>query len=451
MRKTKKRLTLFILVSVVVMTVSFLGGTLAYHFGLNNRLPPAHWVMSYIGLIPHPPPPPQQPVLLGPYVQYTTGRTATIVWETNKNTLVNFVEFGESDNYQYIQYEPSTGTIWKDVWPGLREAAYHHEVEIILPGSFVEGHYRIVSDNIKSGDCQFRLDVDYPRTFSFCVLGDHENDNPSITKAICRQIASEDIDFYLRPGDFVDYGEREEQWQEMLDWQMPLMQKITMFPAIGNHEYNGVDTGVSYYQRFFALPELATDARHNEKWYSFDYQDCHFVILDSNKELECIYGPSRWCDLVPDFGVTSEQYNWLENDLASTNKSFKFVFFHEPIYTSGVGEGLEDWLQLRAAWEPLFHKHNVDMVFNAHNHIYERTEPVWNCQRDENGTVYIVTGGGGGNLCEIGQWDPWTAYAEETYHYCKVTVTPAGEFTFEAKYVDGTVFDKYIIDKKSAK
>ena len=158
----------------------------------------------------------------------------------------------------------------------------------------------------------------------------------------------------------VKNGWDNQQWITWLNLMKPLMQNTTLFTVMGNHEGNS-----NRYYELFSLPG-------NEKWYSFDYGSCHFIILDN-------YEP---------YDKHSEQYNWLKNDLSSTSKPFKIVCMHEPLYCKG---GHKPRVDIRKVWEPLFIEYNVNLVFQSHNHYYQRSNPI-------NGITYIVTGGGGAPL-----------------------------------------------------
>jgi len=125
---------------------------------------------------------------------------------------------------------------------------------------------------------------------------------------------------------------------------------------------------------------------------------------------------------------------WLLKDLRLNNKPFTVVFFHHPPYSSG-NHGSTRYLRL--IWGIAFEFFNVDIVFNGHDHCYERGKV---------GSVnYIVTGGGGAPPYDVGKsW--WTIYSEKTYHYCLVTANQE-ELYFEAKKPDGTIIDSFSIQK----
>jgi hypothetical protein len=58
---------------------------------------------------------------------------------------------------------------------------------------------------------------------------------------------------------------------------------------------------------------------------------------------------------------------------------------------------------------------------------------------------YIVTGGGGAPLYNIGQkW--WTIHSEKTYHFCLITCD-MNNLTFKAVKPDGAIFDSFEINK----
>ena len=83
---------------------------------------------------------------------------------------------------------------------------------------------------------------------------------------------------------------------------------------------------------------------------------------------------------------TPEQIQWVETELKASSSDWKIVYFHHPLYSSGDRHGSD--LRLREALEPLFLKYNVSVVFNGHDHFYERVKP-------QKGIAYFVVGSGG--------------------------------------------------------
>ena len=117
-------------------------------------------------------------------------------------------------------------------------------------------------------------------------------------------------------------------------------------------------------------------------------------------------------------------------DLFVSDRPFTCVYFHNPVYSSGAHGST---LYLRLIWKPIFDYFDVDIVFNGHDHNYERGV-IGN-------TNYIVTGGGGAPLRDVGSsW--WTIHSEKSFHYCYIS-SNSSELTFRAYRDDGTVIDSF--------
>lgn len=92
--------------------------------------------------------------------------------------------------------------------------------------------------------------------------------------------------------------------------------------------------------------------------FSFDHGDAHWVVLDSNRYMD-------WTDPV--------LRDWLEKDLMSTTKTWKFVTFHHSCFHSSRKH--QDGVRMRLVAD-IFQKCGVDIVFTGHVHTYERTFPL---------------------------------------------------------------------------
>jgi hypothetical protein len=114
----------------------------------------------------------------------------------------------------------------------------------------------------------------------------------------------------------------------------------------------------------------------HESNYSFDYGNAHFVFLDANPHLfnGVLDGPA--VDAAPQ--QTFPPYpsvlrDWLIHDLDSSAQPWKFVVFHQPAFSSGNATVRNN--QMRAVAKFL-EDHGVNMVFNGHEHNYQRTLPL---------------------------------------------------------------------------
>ena len=96
----------------------------------------------------------------------------------------------------------------------------------------------------------------------------------------------------------------------------------------------------------------------------------------------------------------------------------------------------------------LYEKHNVDLVFNGHIHVYERTWPIRAGKVDtKKGVLYITSGGGGGALESFSPVPTWfKAQNRSVYHFCYVSIH-GGRLGLKAFDEKGNLFDSFELNK----
>ena len=334
-------------------------------------------------------------LLCGPYTQRSQDNSVVVSWITGKPTRRNEVHWGASLACGNITVEHSIF------------AQTVHSVKIRGLTTGLQYYYTVVSDELESSLYSFWTAFPKNETIRFAVYGDSQGewDNWQTVLLVAQAIEKEKPAFVLKTGDLVDDGKNLTHWIDYFT-ASPFLHNSTLYPVLGNHENYS-----RFYFSFFSLP-------FNERWYSFENGPVHFIGLDSNRQ-------ERY-RLV--------QYIWLCHDLQTHHEPFTIVFFHHPIYSSSE-HGNTTFLQ--KIWAPVFERYHVDIVFNGHDHDYERSIV--------NNVTYIVTGGGGSPLYNNG-YSPWTVYSEKTYHYCLLSVN-SSTVTFEAKKPDGSVFDLFILTR----
>lgn len=198
-------------------------------------------------------------------------------------------------------------------------------------------------------------------------------------------------DFFIHTGDIVHDGRRAGQWRGQLTVTAPYSARVPFMYAIGNHDDGPGEGERALYNQVLQLPR-ALGGSGTEDYYSFTYGNVIFVALSTVTF-------NRGAAL-------AAQAAWLDRVLTRTPKRWRVVFLHHPIYTEDLLlNHPPDEVAQNAALVPVLNKHHVDLVFQGHNHFYERWAPS-RCRDGaspvpcpapsyDTGTVYITTGGGG--------------------------------------------------------
>ena len=228
-------------------------------------------------------------------------------------------------------------------------------------------------------------------------------------------------------------------------------------PLVPNHTQQSyfVGTTVPRYTNtdFYnlACSKTSDEVYPRYMYYSVDHKNTHLVVMRINDEIQNLEACNSCTDRsdYQDY-YAIHQLDWLRADLAAAsanpNVDNIIVFLHAPLFTTSDGNNANVSWQLLASE---FTTYGVDMVFSGHNHVYERTVPISvtpiqpNGIRDDiNGTVYVVTGGGGSPLYgfSANQWYMETSSSD--YHYVKVDVVDS-TINVTAIKPDGSVIDSF--------
>ncbi len=167
-----------------------------------------------------------------------------------------------------------------------------------------------------------------------------------------------DFSFIMHGGDIVQTSRYLHQWQMMLNGNEDYLAQYPFMPATGNHEATNDTSGKyeTYKHLTFDYPE-PNSKRSYGVYYSFDYGDVHFVVLNT------CYG-----DGVRTPNVDTEQKAWLEEDLANSAKKWKIVMMHVPMVSyKNI---------TMAPLNRIFNENGVDLVLQADEHVYLRSYPM---------------------------------------------------------------------------
>src|SRR5579863_7516110 len=120
-------------------------------------------------------------------------------------------------------------------------------------------------------------------------------------------------------------------------------------------------------------PSVQIDHQSN---FSFDYGNAHVIFLDANPHLFNDNLPSTNAYNAPPPTFTAYPTalgQWVIQDLDSSTQPWKIVVYHQPAFSSGDATIVNN--QMRAVAK-LLEDHGVSLVFNGHDHNYQRTLPM---------------------------------------------------------------------------
>jgi uncharacterized protein (TIGR03437 family) len=268
-----------------------------------------------------------------------------------------------------------------------------------------------------------------PGPFRFLVFGDSGEGTPEQGLIAARMLAENDVRFVVHTGD-IAYGDGtfSEFLTRHFNVYAPLMARAPFFPTPGNHEYYTRDAAP--YLALHAPPSDGVPPSGIGRYYSFDWGDAHFVSIDSN-----LLENER----------AGEMLSWLERDLARTRRYWRIAVFHHPPYASGYHAADSLVATARQKLVPILEKHGVQLALSGHEHAYERTLALrgGSPAATDDGTVYIITGGGGAWLHDTGE-SPLQAFAARAHHYLRVEVGE-GQLRVDAVGLNGEVIDSVTI------
>ncbi|MBQ5823883.1 MAG: metallophosphoesterase [Clostridia bacterium] len=189
-----------------------------------------------------------------------------------------------------------------------------------------------------------------------------------------------DAAFLMHTGDHVDHGDNFKQWKWVFNSASDRLMSSVLMPTAGNHENHGefaIDDN-------FILSNVPEQDTTTGTYYSFDYNNAHFIVLNSNED--------------EDNGISQEQIEWMKADAAASDAEWKFVMLHKAPYSNGSHYDDDDVVELRKVLSTLMPELGIDMVLQGHDHVYLRTDAmnnnevveVYEMSVDNNGKTYTA-------------------------------------------------------------
>jgi hypothetical protein len=328
----------------------------------------------------------------GPMVQQAGPHSVRIVWYLSRPDEGGFRMKDAVASVTTLQHGRRWSARIEGLEPG-REYAY----EILDGDQVIASH-------------TFRSERPAQEPFSFVVFGDSGKG----TKAqfqVAAQMAALAPDFMVHTGDIVyPDGSRGRYRKRFFDPYRDLLPGRAFWPCLGNHDVSL--PGAEAYHEIFELPENGPPDQPAEQNYWFDYSQARFVVLNSN---------------LPEAELAASVAPWLAQALKDA-PPWRFAVFHHPPYTAGSHKPS---VAIQRAIVPVLEAAGIDMVFNGHDHMYQRTEPLLAGRpaaaaaaagdaaglpapgtngSSGRGIVYIVSGAGGARLYDLAPADQRPGY-----------------------------------------
>ena len=107
--------------------------------------------------------------------------------------------------------------------------------------------------------------------------------------------------------------------------------------------------------------------------------------MNGNRYYTYVRGNARFLALDTTL-MDQKQVAWIDTVLRDAREDWKICYFHHPLYSNAARHGSSE--DIRVLIEPLFLKHGVNVVFQGHDHVYERLHP-------QKGIYYFLSGSAG--------------------------------------------------------
>ncbi|MFO7836940.1 MAG: metallophosphoesterase family protein [Candidatus Thorarchaeota archaeon] len=345
----------------------------------------------------------------GPTVHMVNKTAAMIYWKTDTQTTAT-VNYGNASDNLDSSVENST-------------LAKEHRVWIDGLTADTTVYYEAVSDGTSSEVYHFKTEPEDGEPFKLIIMGDNrpsgslDPEQPETFKDMMDMVRNEEPHLVIMSGDYVyklsdtNPSSNAIAWGKFLNVTDKVGHYTPIYGAIGNHD---TTSGDHYADGFL---DVFQQYGGDSTYFSFDYAGVHFTFIDTE---------------IPGFEgrITGDQYDWLVDDLESTNKMAKYVIGHQPMYPlSHLGSSMDVNITERNRLQDLFEEQNVTLYACGHDHLFDRLTV--------NGVVHIISGGAGAPVYST----PWGGAYN---HYLRVNISYS-ETAFEAIRMNGAVAENYTL------
>ena len=298
----------------------------------------------------------------GPYLQKGTPTTMTVRWRTGSSTE-SIIDYGTSPTNLNMQVSDLAGKT-------------EHVMEISGLNADTKYYYEVSNSSAvlvpASTDLYFQTSptagtVQSVRAWILGDCGTANSNQRAVRDAYYNYVGANHTDMILFLGDnaYNSGTDSEYQYGVFENMYEAKLQNTVAYSCLGNHDGYSADSGnqTGPYYDIFTFPTAAEGggvASGTEAYYSYDYANIHFIVLDA-------YDTNR--------NVGGTMYNWCLNDIQNTTQEWIVAYWHHPPYTKGShdSDSESNLIDMRENFLPILEDNGVDLVLGGHSHSYERT------------------------------------------------------------------------------
>jgi len=354
-----------------------------------------------------------------PYLNWPTVNAMTVSFETTVPTTAN-LRFHREDGTHKTSVDSQQKRFHQLRITNLEQNQKYFYVVDATDSS---------GETIESQQLSFRTAPGVEDSFTFIAIGDTQS-QADVVKRVSDLAYMHRPNLVVHAGDLVSTGTIKADWTgHFFPSMQPLISRVPLMPVLGNHEQDA-----QHYYDYMDLPEP-------EMYYSFDFGNAEFFMIDGNRKLN----------------DGSDQLEWLEKALENSTATWKFAVLHQPPYTSDSDDYGDTYLSTSTRGDTnvqhiiaLLEKFGVDICFSGHVHDYERTFPILDGKvipMHEGGVMYVTTAGGGGHLEHFDPTNTWFGHKQANYHHLVYIAIHGKQLEFQAIDEHGRLFDVMSITK----
>jgi hypothetical protein len=305
-----------------------------------------------------------------PYLQMPAATAMSIRWQSTEKYR-GVIHYGiDANQLDLVQTETSPNTEHEIRISGLQPATRY----FYSAGNKADAEY-------KGPQFWFRTSpvtgtaIDHFKPVRFWVTGDQGDRNKVQTQVRDTALSwvkqhprkgpnPSGFDFWLTTGDNAYRSGTNPQFQaEFFDPYKAILRNTPVWPTYGNH-----DARRWVFFNIFTFPEHAESggvASGTEHYYSFNYENIHFIFLDT---------------VEGDLDPQGKMLKWLARDLKQTRQQWLIAVSHHPPYTKGShdSDSPKDsggrLIKIRKNILPILEKAGLDLYLSGHSHMYERSD-----------------------------------------------------------------------------